>query len=59
MHVSLNIIKVYIDGKRPSIRQMKSLAKELSSRSDIEYAEPDYIMRPLLVPNDTAYVSEH
>ncbi len=54
-----NIIKVDIDGKRPSIKQMKSLAKELSSRSDIEYAEPDYIMRPLLVPNDTAYVSEH
>jgi len=54
-----NVVKVKIGGKKPSLAQMKSLAKELSRRSDIEYAEPDYIMRPLMIPDDTSYDSKH
>ena len=54
-----NIVKVNINGKRPSLSEMKGLAKKLSKRSDIEYAEPDYIMQIMQVPNDTYYASKH
>ncbi len=54
-----NVVKVKIGGKKPSLAQMKSLAKKLSKRSDVEYAEPDYIMKPLMVPDDTSYASKH
>jgi len=54
-----NIVKVNINGKKPTIAQMKSLAKDLSMQSNIEYAEPDYIMKPLIVPNDTDYDTYH
>ncbi len=54
-----NIVKVNISGKKPTLAQMESLAKDLSLQSNIEYAEPDYIMRPLIVPNDTDYATYH
>ncbi|RLA75105.1 MAG: hypothetical protein DRG78_20835 [Epsilonproteobacteria bacterium] len=54
-----NIIKISIAGKKPNLSQMKSLAKELTARSDVEYAEPDYIMKPLRVPDDSDYLLQH
>lgn len=54
-----NIVKITLNGKRPSIFQLESLAKELSKHKDIEYAEPDYIAKPLLDPNDTYYETKH
>lgn len=40
-----------------SYQKIKTLReiKRLNLRDDIEYAEPNYIRRPLLVPNDTFY----
>lgn len=40
-----------------SYQKVKTLReiKRLKMRDDIEYAEPNYIYRPLLVPNDTYY----
>ena len=54
-----NIVNININGKKPTLKDMKKLAKELSAHSDIEYAEPDYIMHTMQVPNDTLYDSEH
>lgn len=57
--LNANILKVEIDGKKPSISQLKALAKKLSKQSNIEYAEPDYIRRIMQVPNDTFYSTKH
>ncbi|MEA2048317.1 MAG: S8 family serine peptidase [Campylobacterota bacterium] len=54
-----NILKVTVDGKKPSLQEMEELAKKLSTQSDIEYAEPDYIRRIMQVPNDTFYPTKH
>ncbi len=53
--LSANIIRVRIDGKKPSADAIERIVAELSKRSDVEYAEPDAIMHPLMVPDDTNY----
>ncbi len=50
-----NIIKIRIDGKKPSADALERIVAELSKRSDVAYAEPDAIMHPFMVPNDTNY----
>ncbi len=54
-----NILEVHINGKKPSLKEMKELAKKLSKQTDIEYAEPDYMLQIMQVPNDTFYQSKH
>ena len=39
------IVKVSISGEKPTLLEMKDLAKKLSKHDDIEYAEPDYIQK--------------
>ena len=38
--------------------EVEAIARRLSVDPQVEYAEPDRIMRPLLVPNDTQYVAQ-
>ena len=38
-----------------SLSEAEALAEQLQRNSDVLYAEPDRILRPLLVPNDTSY----
>jgi len=38
-----------------SLAEVQELANRLSNDPDVEYAEPDLILRPMLVPNDTHY----
>lgn len=45
-----NIVKVSINGVKPSLDEMKYLAKELTKYIYIEYAEPDYIMKTMILP---------
>jgi len=40
------------------IAELEAIAKRIASDPEIEYAEPDYFMRPLLVPNDPSYSSQ-
>ncbi len=50
-----NIVKIRVNGNKPSPDTIARIIAELSKRSDVEYAEPDHIMRPFSVPNDTNY----
>ena len=34
---------------------VEAIARKLAALPDVEYAEPDYVMRPTLVPNDPSY----
>ena len=40
---------------RMSSASVEAIARKLAALPDVEYAEPDYIMRPTLVPNDPSY----
>ncbi len=40
---------------RLPIAEVQAIARRLSKHPDVEYAEPDYIMHPMLVPNDPEY----
>jgi len=57
--LNANIFKVNINGKKPSLKEMKELAKKLSNQIDIEYAEPDYIQQIMIIPDDTFYPTKH
>jgi serine protease len=37
---------------------VEAIARKLAALPDVEYAEPDYIMRPTLVPNDPSYTAQ-
>ena len=43
---------------RKSPAMVEAITRKLGTLPDIEYAEPDYIMRPTLVPNDPSYGSQ-
>ncbi|HRK89668.1 MAG TPA: S8 family peptidase [Anaerolineales bacterium] len=40
-----------------TLSELEALAEELESHPDVEYAEPDYIMMPVVTPDDTYYGS--
>lgn len=40
------------------IEEVEAFARRLSADPQVEYAEPDRIMRPLLVPNDSRYADQ-
>jgi serine protease len=40
---------------RKSSAAVEAIARKLAALPDVEYAEPDYVMRPTLVPNDPSY----
>lgn len=45
--------------RRLSVSEAASLASEIAaSDATVEYAEPDRIMKPMLVPNDTQYAQQ-
>ena len=44
--------------ERLPLAQVERIAARLSALPEVEYAEPDYIMLPMLVPNDPQYSSQ-
>ena len=40
---------------RMSPAAVEAITRKLTALPDVEYAEPDYVMRPMLVPNDPSY----
>ena len=40
------------------LAEVEAIARRLSADPQVEYAEPDRIMRPLLVPNDVRYADQ-
>jgi serine protease len=43
---------------RMSSAAIEAITRKLAALPDVEYAEPDYIMRPTLVPNDPSYAAQ-
>lgn len=37
---------------------VEAIARKLAALPDVEYAEPDYVMRPTLLPNDLSYAAQ-
>lgn len=37
---------------------VEAIARKLAALPDVEYAEPDYVMRPTLLPNDPSYAAQ-
>jgi serine protease len=52
MATGANVMKLDRAYKRDEI---DAIVKRLNTHPDVEYAEPDLIMKPLFVPNDTYY----
>ena len=44
--------------RRMPIAEVERIAAQLSALPEVEYAEPDYILQPMLVPNDPQYNSQ-
>lgn len=44
--------------RQMAIEEVEAIARRVSADPQVEYAEPDRIMRPLLVPNDTRYTDQ-
>ncbi len=44
--------------KKMSLTEVRAVAKKLMALPEVEYAEPDKILFPLLVPNDPLYVTQ-
>ena len=44
--------------KRIPLAEVEAIARQLSADPQVEYAEPDRIMRPLIFPNDPQYGSQ-
>ncbi len=43
-------------GQKMDLREAEKLAREIVAKDpEVEYAEPDQVMQPMLVPNDTRY----
>lgn len=43
---------------RMPIASVEAIARKLAALPDVEYAEPDYVMRPMLAPNDPSYSAQ-
>ena len=43
---------------RMSLASVEAIARKLTTLPEVEYAEPDYVMRPLLAPNDPSYAAQ-
>ena len=43
---------------RKSPAAVEAIARKLAALPDVEYAEPDYMMRPLLTPDDPSYPAQ-
>lgn len=43
---------------RMSTAAVEAIARKLAALPDVEYAEPDYVMRPTLAPNDPSYAAQ-
>src|SRR5688572_30068708 len=43
---------------RMSLASVEAIARKLTALPEVEYAEPDYVMRPLLAPNDPSYAAQ-
>lgn len=43
---------------RMPVASVEAIARKLAALPDVEYAEPDYVMRPMLVPNDPSYSAQ-
>ena len=43
---------------RKSPAAVEAIARKLAALPDVEYAEPDYMMRPLLTPDDPSYAAQ-
>ena len=43
---------------RKSAAAVEAIARKLAALPDVEYAEPDYMMRPMLTPNDPSYAAQ-
>ena len=43
---------------RMSPASVEAIARKLAALPDVEYAEPDYVMRPTLAPNDPSYAAQ-
>jgi serine protease len=43
---------------RMPVAEVERIAARLSALPEVAYAEPDYIMRPMLVPNDPQYANQ-
>jgi serine protease len=41
-----------------SLASVEAIARKLTALPEVEYAEPDYVMRPLLAPNDPSYAAQ-
>ncbi len=44
--------------ERLPVREVARIAARLSALPEVEYAEPDYILQPMLVPNDLQYTNQ-
>jgi len=45
-------------GERLAEGQIEAIAERIAAMPDVEYAEPDYLLKPTLIPNDTYYTSQ-
>src|SRR5690349_10169732 len=43
---------------RLSAASVEAIARKLAALPDVEYAEPDYMMHPMLAPNDPSYPAQ-
>jgi serine protease len=43
---------------RMSSASVEAIARKLAALPNVEYAEPDYVMRPMLTPDDPSYVAQ-
>ncbi|MGQ9904339.1 MAG: S8 family serine peptidase [Anaerolineae bacterium] len=44
--------------ERLPVKDVEEISSRLSALADVEYAEPDYIMQPVLTPNDPQYANQ-
>ncbi len=44
--------------QRMPVSEVEAISQKLSALAEVEYAEPDYIRQPLLMPNDPQYASQ-
>ncbi len=44
--------------QRMPVQAVEEITRKLSTLAEVEYAEPDYIRRPMLTPNDPQYASQ-
>ncbi|MES2317944.1 MAG: S8 family peptidase [Pseudomonadota bacterium] len=59
MHTTATGANVVHLGKKMSVAEVAAIARDLQSRdSNVEYAEPDRIMRKMMTPNDTRYAEQ-